>query len=314
MLVQSRNRKRGGFTLVELLVVITIIAILASLVLFGASRAMVYVRQATIVTEIDNIAGSLQEYKSRYGEYPPSTIVNVPAQRDAVLADLKRHFKKVFPKHQEPDSLFIALVNLPAQGTSSVPYRGMNASEAVVFWLGGFSEDVRYPISGKGGPSVASGEIEDLAARNFLHSFDQARLGPRDASGAFIGRVVDYSVPGIGARRINLWTFSGPRATHPFIYFDTSRYKPAEYDPISAGIVALKQQATAGTTQLQFANAGSFQVLHPGLDNAWGDQTRLTAAAIAGGNGLMFPTGPFTDEMADNLVNFSRSNLQDSEP
>ena len=150
------SRPLHGFTLVELLVVITIIAILASLVLFGASRAMVFTRQATIVTEIDNISGSLQEYKSRHGDYPPNTIVNTPAQRNAVLADLKRHFKKAFPKHQEPESLFVALANLPAQGATGAPYRGMNSAEAVVFWLGGFSEDVRYPVSGKGGPSVGA--------------------------------------------------------------------------------------------------------------------------------------------------------------
>ena len=30
---------------------------------------------------------------------------------------------------------------------------GMSAGEAVVFWLGGFSSDEKYPISGEGGPS-----------------------------------------------------------------------------------------------------------------------------------------------------------------
>ena len=30
---------------------------------------------------------------------------------------------------------------------------GMTAGEALVFWLGGFSSDPKYPISGEGGPS-----------------------------------------------------------------------------------------------------------------------------------------------------------------
>jgi prepilin-type N-terminal cleavage/methylation domain-containing protein len=308
--------KRHGFTLVELLVVITIIAILASLVLFGAQRAMVYVRQATIVTEIDNIAGSMQEYKSKYGEYPPNAVVNTNPQRTLVLDDLKRHFKKAFPNHQEPDSLFLALVNLPSQADASPAFKGLSASEAVVFWLGGFSSDARYPISGKGGPSIGAGEIEDLSARNFVYGFDQSRLGPRNQQNQFIGRVLTYSDPVVGSRKINLWTYAGPRETQPYVYFDTSRLKPVNqqnYDPISNGVVALKTGATAGP-QLQYANAGSFQILHPGLDNSWGDQTRLTTAAIAGGNGLVYPTGPFTADLADNLVNFSRSPLQDSEP
>ena len=37
----------------------------------------------------------------------------------------------------------------------------MNAAEALVFWLGGFSDDPKYPISGPGGPSYSI-ESDDL--------------------------------------------------------------------------------------------------------------------------------------------------------
>lgn len=316
----SRNLKRQervGFTLVELLVVITIIAILASLIVVGASAARSAARRGTILLEMDNLSGSLQDYKSKYGAYPPNTIVHTAVDGNTkVLPDLKRHFKQAFPKHQEPDSLLLALAGVPAPGANPA-YRGMNASEALVFWLGGFSSDARYPVSGKGGPSYrAADHVEDLAARNWLYTFDQARLGPRDAEGNFSGRVVTYT-DAVGQKRyINLWTYTPSVSSQPYAYFDTSRYKPAQYDPISNGICALKMPSAGGGTQVQFVNSQSFQILHSGLDNMWGDFAPLTFRAIAGGSGnrILYPVGPFTEELADNLVSFSRNTLEDSEP
>jgi prepilin-type N-terminal cleavage/methylation domain-containing protein len=320
------ERVRMGFTLVELLVVITIIGILASLVLVGASAARTYVRQGVILTEIDTVSGKFQEYQQKYGSYPPNTIVNNASDRATILADVKRHFKQAFPKHQEHDSLFAALVDVRGDSIPGVTQNtGMNAAEAVVFWLGGFSSDPRYPVSGKGGPSVDSSGIEDLEGRNFLMEFEVSRLGPRNASGAFderVGRITPpYQGPG-GRRRIRLWTYTPRNSGQPLVYFDTSRHKPHEYDPVSYNeatnsvVVALKTLPASGAvtdaTPVQFENAKSFQVLHSGLDNAWGDYTRL--AWRKDGKFLLYPSGPFTEDFADNLVNFSRGTLEDSEP
>jgi hypothetical protein len=237
------------------------------------------------------------------------------------LADVKLHFKQAFPKNQEPDSLFQALVNLQSTGASP-EYRGMNAAEAVVFWLGGFSSDARYPVSGAGGPSYVGGPgNEDLEGRNWLHTFEQSRLGPRNDSGVFAGRVLTYTGPD-GPRAINLWTYTPDGFQQPYMYFDTSRYKPAEYDPISHGVVALKSPPASGAAtnalQAQFANSGSFQILHAGLDDSWGDfqplQSKLTFEAIKNNSGIIYPAGPFTEELADNLSNFSRGPLEDAEP
>ncbi len=68
----TRNRKRG-FTLIELMVVILIIAILATLATMAGSAAIRAAKQARIKTELDNIAGQIEVYKSEYGSYPPNT-------------------------------------------------------------------------------------------------------------------------------------------------------------------------------------------------------------------------------------------------
>ena len=67
-----QNRKNRGFTLVELLVVITIIGILAGL----ATGAAIYVRGQVIDTmtkaQLSQMDIALEAYKAEFGEYPPT--------------------------------------------------------------------------------------------------------------------------------------------------------------------------------------------------------------------------------------------------
>ncbi len=65
---------RGGFTLVELLTVILIIAILVALLvpaIFGAVRRT---RDAALTAEINSVAAALEEFRLEFGDYPPSRI------------------------------------------------------------------------------------------------------------------------------------------------------------------------------------------------------------------------------------------------
>ena len=57
----------------------------------------------------------------------------------------------------------------------------MSAGEALVFWLGGFSSDPKYPISGEGGPSYRqSGECINVPAAN-----DASSIRSTVANGCF---------------------------------------------------------------------------------------------------------------------------------
>jgi len=67
-------RVRGGFTLVELLVVIVVIAILIGLLLPAINGALRTARKAAVSAEINQIASALAAFKSKYGDYPPSRI------------------------------------------------------------------------------------------------------------------------------------------------------------------------------------------------------------------------------------------------
>ena len=238
---------QSAFTLTELLVVITIIAILASLITAGAMTALRRAKEAAITMEIDQLGSAIERFKNETGgAYPPNAMNDLTVT--VAVNDFVRSFRKAFPRHAEPDAL---LQRLAGAGTNPL-VGGMTGAEAVYFWLGGFSSDPVYPISGPGGPSFGDGpdsgnqlDLSDevLESRTRLYEFDLGRLGPRTDQGQFrdvdnggVGRYIEYDDPQTGnPRRINLWTYTAKGTTQPFIYFDASRYDPATYDLNLAG-------------------------------------------------------------------------------
>ncbi len=62
--------KSFGFTLIELMVVVTIIGLLSSSVLAATSSARFSARDASQVNEIKQIQNALELYKARNGTYP----------------------------------------------------------------------------------------------------------------------------------------------------------------------------------------------------------------------------------------------------
>jgi prepilin-type N-terminal cleavage/methylation domain-containing protein len=363
---------RRAFTLVELLVVITIIGILAALITVAASGALKRAHQAQIKTELNQLDMAFQSYRDTFGSYPPNCQVddtdftaNPPSDytidESQVLTDLKRHFKQAFPRSREPDDLLRRLVGDASVGSGNgdVLKGGMTAGEAVVFWLGGFSSDPKYPISGVGGPSYIATSSTDrndtFSDRKKVYDFDVSRLSPRGDDKFFDAnstRYIVYKDPqdATKTRRINFWQYIPAKSEQPYLYFDTSRHAPeAKYDPPAATaltglgpggnglfVFAIKKasESTSSTVPIQFANPDKFQILHAGIDDSWDDVD--SAATAPGGlknfeqmsyaslraNGknadlapsyLLFPTGPFTGDAGDTIVNFSEATLAASQ-
>jgi prepilin-type N-terminal cleavage/methylation domain-containing protein len=72
------DRRRVGFTLIEMLAVIAIIAVLAGLVVGLTSRASRAGRDSKLKVMRDQLVTAIEDYKSQYGFYPPDNRANYP--------------------------------------------------------------------------------------------------------------------------------------------------------------------------------------------------------------------------------------------
>ncbi len=140
VLATVRNRPRasarGGFTLIELMIVIAIIAILATLTTLGVNRAIVYSRQVNTKTEMHMIELALTNAARELGNVPyiPSKITlfeklddSVGTAGDPASANL---LGKMFPGFVE--------IDWNNDGTiSNTSPTVLGADKAWVFFLGG---------------------------------------------------------------------------------------------------------------------------------------------------------------------------------
>jgi len=307
-----------------MLVVIVIIGILASLITVAAVAALDKAHQTQIKLEMDQIASAFERYKNQYGSYPPNVFV-APDRKDknGILNPLKRHFKKAFPRQKRED-----LEPLIAMLTDT-PKSNITPAEAINFWLGGFSSDPEFPLTGPGGPIISPRNTVDASlSRTSLFEFDEKRLTPTRRR----------KLTNNPETAIQLFSYHPPKLTQPFVYFDTSRTPPLNYsganpvvppsgqstvlwpaylDP-ATGSVLIRPYVHLGKTRtrpVDWVNPKKFQIISTGTDDEWGGEflagTKITDIQI------IYPVGPYTDPLtahADNLVNFSPKTLEDSQP
>ncbi|PQO27402.1 hypothetical protein C5Y96_17845 [Blastopirellula marina] len=303
-----------GFTLVELLVVITIIGILAGLALVGVRAAVTTAQSTAMKVEVNNIATALDLYKQNNGAYPPdgNTVALTAAERETAF---NRHLAKLFPqrslKYDNPSSTNAtdkanAVARIKQAGTdhnivntattSSDPYQidELDPTEAYVLFLMGFSPDVEQPLTGSG-------------ERTPLFEFDQARLVDDDDDG--------------------WWSYHPDFTETLYVYFNNKTYDDGATTPLVAEMdftgsrqgegkarpyATLKPNGTAA-----WAEDDKFQLICAGLDGHFGsyvdaDEMKMYPSGIADTSAA--PTSvDYSLEDFDNIVNFGEAATLESD-
>ena len=206
---------RAGFTLVEMLVVVAIVVILASILVPAVYLGMSAATDARIAIELSNLDAAMRQYKTvTHGySFPPNF---------GTAATVLQHVQQKFGRFDPT-----------ATGVTAVP-TGLDAAEALVFWLKGYGGNPLDPLA---------------APRTSLFDFDETRL-----------------VDGDGDGHSEYYPKSGQKV--PYIYIHHDSYGTESYTNTGTG--AGTGTGNAYKTAAGFANSTSYQIISAGQDGHWG--------------------------------------------
>lgn len=212
----SQGRPSSAFTLVELLVVVVVLAILASITLPLFRYTMTRINQSKQNIMLDQIKSALEDYRAAYGEYPitPNASLTNPD-------DVRRHYPDTLDVATfEPETVANSpFINVAFNGVTTVEQCFSNGTIYIDYCL-------TYPLVIKQELKGANPFIEFPRATVFYmvyrstHAADSLFYTSSDK--VEVGRV----------REGGLRTITTPGGVHSFIYGNpVKRYKAV--DPIS---------------------------------------------------------------------------------
>lgn len=312
--MKTRTRRRSAFTLVEILVVIAIIGVLVGLLVPAVMYAAKTVRKRAIAMETNTLADAFNKYQQKFNDLPPD---------GSSFAVVQRHLLKLFPQIASSEFNLLRgdtfpgtphlLVNNYSASVQLDPPQGlgvMDPAEAVVFFLGGYSEDPQYPLSGAGGPffimgrevqsgpltQVTSGAPKSLretvqynpARNNPFFDFETGQLSTVEVDGLI--RSNDESELLQRATELNdmLPVYKTSKKDSPYVYFDHRTYSVptssgryfSHYTTPDHGVARPYKSSQRNTRvpntpanaddYFQYMNEDSFQLICAGLDDSFG--------------------------------------------
>ena len=307
------NRKNGGFTLVELMIVIVILALLAGMIILGTRVAIKASKESAIRLQIEQLSMALDKYKNEIGEYPPDFTDPI-----AVM----RHVKKRWPRSPYGTSYadwltFCEQVRTVTKGNWDLSrYGGNGPTYALVFWLGGLPDETGKPSGFFLSPTDPLGIEPTTVDQREEPRFDFApdTIVTKAYAPAFVPKKGDmpivYFLANGDDENAYCYQFideDGENVVQTNIYYPKIAFL-YEYSPTEVRIAVPYAKTIDDQDKTVWYEPNRFQLIHPGQDGiftGWNpDREIIRVVDIKQG---------MTDEDDDNIVNFAEGATLDSE-
>lgn len=337
---EKRNlqRLRGGFTLVELLVVIVIIAVLIGLVLPAITGARTRAREAQVTNDISQLEKAITAFKVDFGIDPPSQITLFAAQSDWDLPANVRSkgiIKQLWPRFDfstcggavpamatsfAPLGSGIAPVHFHLS-SASPPSLSLNGAECLVFFLGGmidtnsgafvgFAKDPAHPFAAASQNSSNNAPFVITNRQGPYFEFSGALRTPASAMAGdsnWTSRLTDKDGDWIPEYRDTL-----PQQTMPYVYFNGSNgsYRTNVGMPPAGPANPTPTPSWYNTDGFPFLNFAYYSSIDPASPRASAPYKPKAYQIISpGSDGVYGSGGRFSPDDTSNLSKDDRDNI-----
>ena len=296
--------RRRGFTLLELLIVIGLIAALAAIILPAVQGAFSRGRDAEAAQQFRDLQTALDSFKAKYGEYPPSNIMlfENPADWAAAPQELAK-LVRLWPNYTPAVTDFNGdgdAADSPGSGGSPLYLDG---AECLAFFLGGMMVTNIVDQTGALQPGATAGTLPNQwspqgFSGNPVNPFERGSQGRIEFYDFSSVRLVDgneasdaataaASMPGTDGMPSMLDSY--PEQRTPIAYLKASPLgtyavaaSSAGYDtavgaPTTAVYSVVPQDVNNASLSSAYGNAlgepfakKSYQLISPGIDGVFG--------------------------------------------